>query len=109
MRKAGTRAGRGKGRRWVAKVKTDSTHTPAGLFTKDAATIARVLASRKVSPNGPGSGTRMLTYFINRAGQGLSKRRRAEWERAKKLTSKKYPAPSTHRPKSQSQHISKEP
>jgi Protein of unknown function (DUF3175) len=109
MRKAGTRAGRGKGRRWVAKVKTDSTHTPAGLFTKDAATIARVLASPKVSPKGPGSGTRMLTYFINRAGKGLSKRRRAELERAKKLMSKKYPAPSTHRPNSQSQHISKEP
>jgi hypothetical protein len=25
---------------WVSRVKTDSTHPPAGLFTKDAATIA---------------------------------------------------------------------
>ena len=59
-------------KKWVAKVKTDSTHPPEGLFTKDASTIARTLASKKVSPKGPGSGMRMLTYFINRAGRGLS-------------------------------------
>ena len=75
-------------KRWVAKVKTDSTHPPAGLFTKDAATIARTLASRRVSPKGPSSGMRMLTYFINRAGRGLSPTRRAELERAKTLLSK---------------------
>jgi hypothetical protein len=63
---------------WVAKVKTDSTHPPAGLFTKSADTIARTLASKRVSPKGPGSGMRMLTYFINRAGHGLSPTRRAE-------------------------------
>src|ERR1700745_2637697 len=81
-----------KGHRWVAQVKTDSTHPPAGLFTKDPATIARVLASRKVSPKGPGSGMRMLTYFINRAGKGLSATRRAKLERAKKLLSEKIKA-----------------
>ena len=58
--------------RWVAKVKTDSTHPPPGLITKDAAMVARVLASRRVSPKGPQSGMRMLNYFINRAGRGLS-------------------------------------
>jgi tRNA(adenine34) deaminase len=72
-------------KRWVSSVKTDSTHPPAGLFTKDAATIARVLRSRRVSPKGPSSGLRMLTYFINRAGKGLSRTRRAELERAKRL------------------------
>lgn len=71
--------------RWVAKVKTDSTHPANGLFTKDASTIARSLASKKVSPKGPGSGMRMLTYFINRGGKGLSAARRRELERAKKL------------------------
>ncbi len=76
-----------KGRRWVANVKTVSTYPPPGLFTKDAATIARTLASKKVSPKGPGSGMRMLTYFINRAGRGLSAERRAELEKAKKLLS----------------------
>ena len=76
-------------KRWVAKVKTDSTHPPKGLFTKSAATIARALASKKVSPKGPDSGMRMLTYFINRGGQGLSPSRRAELEKAKSLLSKK--------------------
>lgn len=78
-----------KKKRWVAKVKTDSTHPPQGLFTKSAARIARTLASKKVSPKGPGSGMRMLTYFINRAGRGLSASRRAELERAKSLLSKR--------------------
>lgn len=73
------------GKRWVAKVKTDSTHPTKGLFTKDASTIARSLASKKVSPKGPSSGMRMLTYFINRSGKGLSAARRRELERAKKL------------------------
>jgi len=73
--------------KWVRTVTTDSTKPPAGLFTKDAATIARTLASKKVSPKGPASGMRMLTYFINRGGRGLSKTRRAELERAKRLLS----------------------
>ena len=76
-------------KKWVASVKTDSTHPPAGLFTKDASTIARTLASRKVSPKGPGSGMRMLTYFINRAGRGLSPKRRAKLEKAKSLLARR--------------------
>ena len=78
-----------KNKRWVARVKTDSTHPPEGLFTKNSATIARTLASKKVSPKGPGSGMRLLTYFINRAGRGLSVTRRAELEKAKALLSKR--------------------
>ena len=71
--------------KWVAKVKTISTYPPPGLFTRSASTIARTLASKKVSPKGPGSGMRMLTYFINRAGRGLSPERRVELEKAKIL------------------------
>ena len=63
----------GKRKRWVTRVTTDSTHPPKGLFTKSASTIARTLASKKVSPKGVGSGMRMLTYFINRAGRGLAR------------------------------------
>jgi tRNA(adenine34) deaminase len=74
---------------WVAQIKTDSTRPPRGLFAKRAATIARVLASRKVSPKGPQSGLRMLTYFINRAGRTLSPGRRAKLERAKALLSER--------------------
>jgi hypothetical protein len=73
--------------RWVADVKTDSTHPPEGLFTKNASTIARTLASKKVSPKGPASGLRMLTYFINRAGKELNSDRRDQLEKAKKILS----------------------
>ncbi|PYX06232.1 MAG: hypothetical protein DMG88_18985 [Acidobacteria bacterium] len=86
-----------KPKRWVAKVKTDSTHPPEGLFTKSAATIARTLASKKVSPKGPSSGMRMLTYFINRGGRGLSKSRRAELESAKALLSRRIQEQKTRK------------
>jgi tRNA(adenine34) deaminase len=66
-------------------VTTVSTAPPPGLFTRDAVTIARVLASKRVSPKGITSGLRMLMFFINRAGRGLSRSRRAELERAKRL------------------------
>ena len=81
------RRGRGgrAGRRWVKTVTTASTFPPKGLFTKDAQTIARALASKRVSPKGAGSGLRMLSFFINRAGHQLSASRRAELERAKRL------------------------
>lgn len=76
-------------KKWVRNVKTDSTHPPEGLFTKRAPVIARTLASKKVSPKGAASGMRMITYFINRGGRGLSASRRAELERAKKLLSER--------------------
>lgn len=83
------KAGKKSSKRWVARVTTDSTHPPEGLFTKDAATIARSLASEKVSPKGPGSGMRMLNYFINRGGKNLSASRRRELEKAKRLLSQR--------------------
>ena len=76
-------------KRWVATVKTVSTYPPPGLFTKSARTIARTLASEEVSPKGPISGLRMLLYFINRAGRGLTAERRAELEQAKVLLSER--------------------
>jgi Protein of unknown function (DUF3175) len=79
-------------KRWVSKVTTNSTFPPEGLFTKDANTIARSLASKKVSPKGPASGMRMLTYFINRSGKGLSASGLSELEKAKELLSKKVKA-----------------
>ena len=76
-------------KRWVHDVKTVSTFPPEGLFTKDAKTIAQVMASKKVSPKGPGSGVRMIQYFINRAGKGLSHTRKQELEKAKRLLQEK--------------------
>ncbi len=75
----------GKKRRWVSDVKTVSTSPPEGTFTQDAATIARVMASKKVSPKGIGSGIRMIQFFINRAGKSLSPERKRELEKAKEI------------------------
>lgn len=76
----------GKGK-WVSTVTTDSTYPPTGLFSKSASVIAKSLASAKVSPKGPASGMRMLVYYLNRGGKGLTADRRDELEKAKHLLS----------------------
>jgi tRNA(adenine34) deaminase len=79
-------------KKWVQDVKTVSTFPPEGTFTKDAATIARVMASKKVSPRGIGSGIRMIQYFINRAGKNLPARQKSELEEAKHILQEKMRA-----------------
>jgi tRNA(adenine34) deaminase len=74
-----------KPKRWVQGVKTVSTFPPRDTFTKDAKTIARVMASKKVSPKGIGSGIRMIQYFLNRAGKNLPAARKKELEEAKRI------------------------
>jgi tRNA(adenine34) deaminase len=74
-------------KKWVAKVDTESTYPEEHLFTKNAETIAKHLASKKVSPKGPASGMRMLNYYINRGGKNLSEERHAELEKAKEILS----------------------
>jgi hypothetical protein len=71
-------------RKWSGAVSTDSTHPQAGLFNKDAETIARELASKRVSPKGPSSGMRMLTFYIN-----LPAKRLKVLEEAKELLHRK--------------------
>lgn len=83
-RGAAHRSSQGK-RKWSAGVNTESTYPQEGLFKKDAATIARNLASKKVSPKGPSSGMRMLTFYVNRAGKNLTKSRLKVLDRAKEL------------------------
>lgn len=82
----------GSRKKWSGSVKTTSTYPPEGLFTQDPETIARVLTSKKVSPKGPGSGMRMLSFFINRAGKNLSASRKSELRKAKELLSKRVRA-----------------
>jgi hypothetical protein len=77
---------------WVHKVKTVSTFPPQDTFTKDAATIAKIMSSKKVSPKGIGSGIRMIQYFINRGGKDLSPTRRRELEKAKRILQEKMRA-----------------
>jgi tRNA(adenine34) deaminase len=78
-------------RRWSAQVtaSSDATHPPEGLFKKDAATIARTLASKKVSPKGVSSGMRMLSFYINRAGKNLPESRIKVLNKAKELLHKR--------------------
>src|SRR5206468_2194673 len=76
-------------KKWSHAVKTVSTFPPAGVFTKDAQTIAKTMASKKVSPKGLGSGIRMIQFFINRAGAGLSASRKRTLERAKRILQEK--------------------
>ena len=83
------------GKKWGRDVKTDSTAPPPALFKKDAKTIARSLASKKVSPKGIGSGIRMLQYYINRAGKNLPDSRRKVLEHAKDVLQEKLQAERT--------------
>ncbi len=85
----GAKAHANSAKRWVKRVTTDSTSPPPDLFTKDATTIARVMATKKVSPKGIGSAIRMVQYFLNRGGKNLSARRKRELEHAKALLHKR--------------------
>jgi len=80
---------KGSDRRWSSKVKTASTFPPKDLYTQDAKTIARVMATKKVSPKGLGSAVRMVQFYINRAGKNLSATRRRELEKAKRILQEK--------------------
>jgi hypothetical protein len=73
----------------VQEIKTVSTFPPEGIFTKNADEIARVMARKSVSPKGIGSAIRMIQFFINRSGKGLSKKRKQELEKAKKILQEK--------------------
>lgn len=83
---------KGTDRKWSGKVKTVSTYPPKGLYTKDAKTIARVMATKKVSPKGIGSAIRMVQFFINRAGKTLPQARRKVLEKAKDILRSKRKA-----------------
>jgi hypothetical protein len=74
-------------KKWSASVKTVSTYPEKDLFTQDAETVAKHLASKKVSPKGPASGMRMLNFYINRAGTNLPAKRHKELEKAKTILS----------------------
>ena len=72
-------------KQWVRDVKTVSTYPPKDLFTKNGEMIARVLATKKVSPKGVVSGLRMVQFFINRAAKSLPAARKRELEKAKRI------------------------
>ena len=65
----------------------DCARLSPGLFTMPAESIAESLASPELSPQGPSSGLRLLTFYINYAAKWLSPTRRRKLEKAKKLLS----------------------
>jgi hypothetical protein len=76
-------------RKWSHDIHSVSTFPPPGLFTKDAETIAKKMATKKVSPKGIGSGIRMVQMFINRAGKNLDPAQKKELEQAKRILQSK--------------------
>ena len=78
-------------RKWV-DVKTVSTYPPKDIFTKDAESIAEAMASKEISPKGIGSGIRMIQFFINRGGKGVTAERKRELETAKHILQEKLKA-----------------
>jgi hypothetical protein len=74
-----------KTKRWSHKVTTVSTFPPEGTFTKGPKTIAKIMASKEVSPKGIGSAIKMVQFFINRAGKTLPAERKAALEDAKQI------------------------
>jgi len=84
-----------KPKKWVRNVKTVPTFPPKGVFTKDADTIARIMATKRVSPKGLGSAIRMVQFFLNRAGARLSAARKRELERAKRMLQARRKAQQT--------------
>jgi Protein of unknown function (DUF3175) len=76
-------------RKWARTVKTESTFPPPGTFTKPAEELARIMATRKVSPGGIGSAIKMVQMFINRGGRKLSADRKKELEKAKRILQRK--------------------
>lgn len=72
-------------RKWSQNVKTASTFPPPGTFTKPGEEVARIMASKEVSPRGLRSAINMVQFFINRAGRNLKRGRRRELEKAKRI------------------------
>jgi tRNA(adenine34) deaminase len=58
---------------------------PAGIFNRNPEAIAASLASKEVSPQGPASGMRVLSFYLSHAGKVLSASRRRNLEKARKL------------------------
>lgn len=80
-----------RGKRWSARVtrESDALTLEPGVFTKSTARQIAVSLkrsadrSRRRKSNAYRSAMSMLTFFINRAGRGLSKTRKQRLEKAK--------------------------
>jgi uncharacterized protein DUF3175 len=102
MAKGRTKSKRSKrGSRWTARVtrESDALTLEEGVFTKPtprkiAVSLKRSADhSRRRKSNSYRSAMSMLTFFINRAGKGLSRARKQKLEKAKGELRKLYGKP----------------
>jgi len=84
--------GKTKKRKWSQKIHTVSTFPPEGTFKRNAKSVARIMARKKVSPKGLGSAIRMISMYINRSGKNLDRRQKGELEKAKHILQEKNAA-----------------
>lgn len=84
---------------------TECAQLSPGLFAMSAEAIAASLASKEVSPQGPSSGLRLLTFYMNYAGKRLSPARRRTLEKAKKLLSERVTRDLAEREREQQRKI----
>lgn len=84
---------------------TQREHLSSGLFTMPAEAIADSLASKDISPQGPSSGLRLLTFYINYAGKRLSPSRLRNLEKAKKLLADRVAREMAERDREQQRKI----
>lgn len=70
---------------WVKHVTTDSTFPPKGTFLLKADDVAKIMAMPHVSPLGIHSAIKMVNYYINRGGKGLTDDRKKELREAIKI------------------------
>jgi hypothetical protein len=90
-RRTGSKTHKQSGKRWSARVtrESDALTLQSGVFTKSsphqiAVSLKRSAdRSRRRKSSSYRSAMSMLTFFINRAGRGLSKTRKQRLERAK--------------------------
>lgn len=66
---------------WSARVRTHH-HTPEGLFTKSAHTIARTL---RAGASDAGQAIKRLTFYMNRAGHNLTAKTHAKLRHALRI------------------------
>ena len=57
----------------------------AGLFTMSPEALAESLASKAISPEGPASGLRLLSFYLSHSSKRLSASRLRSLEKARKL------------------------
>lgn len=74
---------------WIKTVKTVTVDSPPGTMTKEPEEVAKILLRHNKFPGAPGSINRYISFYINRAGKGLSEERRKKLRKAMEIVREK--------------------